>query len=778
MCMTISKSYACDQYPIADITTPGDGAIYRWIDDPSAILFTGTGIDPDNGYPPEEGQGITQCEWWLYSYQDDVDHCLTIDYDSSSSFYFYNNYSFNPWWYSVPGHYEMELFVLGDDSYVGYYDYSSYPDYYDYRDVYLIDAVFTSVQEYVPYGAGNTFKYYLLPGSGWEPSYVTLYIKDDAGNCAYLYLDTPPISMGTEEYPIEIAWNGIGNLGSYSGVTLPPGSYTAYFYAYKAGAHIEKEIQFTIVKVDLDTDIDGDGDIDNDDDPGEENPGGYIVVGGQRKRINLNVWPFADLYYGYVVIEITEDSEEKAKIYTSPTIGSPYDYLVFDLSSGTEHDILQAVINNGLYIQGIDASSNPQDIEVTLTYYDASYYPPEPVYVDTVNFTALELEVYIDEDKTVPLEDWPEFEDIGFLRSPKYFFGSNNPIYVVVKNLGTNGYTAEQFTDVVKVTSESGGLACLTLKETGPATNEFDNIAALGELLYLSNENSSGASDKIKVMTEEVLTFSLEIPPGSGNYEECFDVMVDRAEMGVEYQDWYTRDGHVPGLPDVPCHAFGQQLYDNIGGSPFVIWYKNFVNTELDSKKFHWQWEYDEYYADSVDLVSWSGHSYGGKWAFYKDNSGNLDLLDIASYEVHLGDTDAEWVIFDTCYSLMTHLSDENPANPSAILETLKDWLLNESYYDPSIRNAHMFLGFKSPCYTNYVPEDGVTFAQHLKHYDVKTAWKKYVEDTQPASTTGRIFYAVNCQYDGFDLSGGPGFAGRDPLYTDTWAYENIPVSP
>jgi len=173
------------------------------------------------------------------------------------------------------------------------------------------------------------------------------------------------------------------------------------------------------------------------------------------------------------------------------------------------------------------------------------------------------------------------------------------------------------------------------------------------QLLYL---DSTSSSNKIKVMDEEVVTFYLEVPPG-GTYVESNSVMVDRAEVGVEWQsDYGTYD---------PCSStwattlncsddFSEGFYDKLGSSPFE-WYKNFNNGDLDSKESHWKAAGDSDYVDSVDIAVWCGHgpvdATGPYLRFFVDKIGGVKQPPDKLYwsEIDWGNDDVEWVILNTC---------------------------------------------------------------------------------------------------------------------------------
>ncbi len=420
------------------------------------------------------------------------------------------------------------------------------------------------------------------------------------------------------------------------------------------------------------------------------------------------------------------------------------------------------------YVEGIE-ESGAREIEFKLSYTLEGL-----TIEDIIKATIVHVELFKDADYTQPLDDhekpWPKPPGPELLRSAKYLFGEDNPIYVQVKNIGTDPDTIETRYNVVSVNSIAGGPIYLDLKETGPDTQIFRNsIADRGELLYLSTEDSDDypdltSQDTIRVIDEEVLNFWLRIPPPIGSpYKMSDDVMVDRAEIGTEFQEDYHIYCEHPNPPfvELATENFGGQLHDSIGGAPGLVWFKNFRNKDLDSKQLHWHEDTDSYYTDSVDFVSWSGHNTYQNFQinlhFFND-SPICDIFPLAS--TNLGDKDADWVIFDTCHSLYVPSGD--------IVENLKDDLLTTG------RCPHMFLGFANNAH--WIHDDcGEYFTDLLEESgSIKQAWFDYCKDRQPPNTKVRVFYAVYCVYE--SLSGpGPIYVRRDPTKDNCWAYQDYP---
>lgn len=369
---------------------------------------------------------------------------------------------------------------------------------------------------------------------------------------------------------------------------------------------------------------------------------------------------------------------------------------------------------------------------------------------DECTIEVVEVKLYRDSDYTKVLDDWPPSG--GNPRSPSWLFAKENPIYVQVKQLGTDPDVAETISVAVWVVSEldpTGGVY-LDLKETGANTQIFRNSLAVGELLYLDDSSSStGSGDYIKVIDEEVLTFKLRCPlVGSiSSYEDSTDVMVDRAEVGVEWQRQYSTYDFEIDLPEADDSSEG--FYDNIGTATRV-WFKNFKNGDLASEKSHWEKSGDSDYADSVDFAWWYGHTAAVLMEFFVDKvPGTKEPLDIllANF-IDWGDQDMEWVVVNACSFLNAD---------DSILKVMAD-------------GVHLICSYK----TDSLDEnDGQYFADLCdSSYTIKNAWFKTCDEYQRSGTIARVFGADYCAAESImSPATGPVFVTRDPTASSGYTH-------
>ena len=292
------------------------------------------------------------------------------------------------------------------------------------------------------------------------------------------------------------------------------------------------------------------------------------------------------------------------------------------------------------YVEGVEESSGPRDVTIKLTYTKEGL-----TFEDKIKVTVVHVELFRDSSYTQPLDDWPKSGDL--LRSPKYMFGEDDPIYVQVKNIGTDPELAEPITAAVVVQSQSSYYIYMDLQETGVDTQLFRNSGAYtGELLYLSTEDYDDdfilsiitPEDKIKVVNEEVLNFWLRIPPISGVYKLAEDVMVDRAEIAA-----------VDGTPTLDASEFHNDILTNFDWFSNGLYDKNHDRELGDDDKC-------VDLGNNVDFMYIAGHCWSGSdptRIYAVDNtyglkiigySDNLQVADIGMWAREL-----DWLVLACC---------------------------------------------------------------------------------------------------------------------------------
>ncbi|MHC4744488.1 MAG: DUF6345 domain-containing protein, partial [Planctomycetota bacterium] len=333
-------------------------------------------------------------------------------------------------------------------------------------------------------------------------------------------------------------------------------------------------------------------------------------------------------------------------------------------------------------------------------------------------------------------------------------FGRHDPIYIKAGNFGVDPLTAESFPDVVKVEVEAdGNEVSLSLKETGADTNVFTNAPPdANQLLYLS-DSTSGTS--LKVDDEPILIFSLKIQPGTGDYDSCYRVMVDRAEKGVDYEkDAYSLTPPCEAC-DLRTEMFACGWCDTMGPSPHTNWFLNFKRQDYAGLPAHWTEPGDANFVGSADIISWGGHSIG-EWKLHDHESdGTCSHVDRTDIGWSLAESDVEWVIFDTCWLL--HGSDAE----------LRAELLPG---DPMTRCPHMFLGSANHDDIMTGPSLGSIFTQFLRVGGIKQAWWDFADASQLPGWRATVFRPTNRDYDTEFIGGsGPVEIERDPTESYSW---------
>lgn len=365
-------------------------------------------------------------------------------------------------------------------------------------------------------------------------------------------------------------------------------------------------------------------DDDNDEGTADNDETGTVTGEDNLIKITLLVSPALGNSDGKVRLSVPYGQKD-LRIWQNPDKGN----LVLQADNEVYYkDWLPPAVPQNLYVEGYLLSG-------TSTLYLSHMKDALTIHHDTVNFRCVQLQV--SSDASAPLDDWPK--TATQIRSPKYIFGKEDPIYVQATNLGIDPGLAETKNNLVKVTSESGGVARLTLKETDLASLYFNNVAAPGQLLYLSDADSGAGAAKIKVVDEEKLTFWLEIQPGSENYVSCYRVMVDRGEVAA-----------VDGTPTLDAAEFHDDMVASYNWFSDGLYDKNHDRVLGDDEKC-------VELGNKVDFMYISGHctssDYPGTRIYAVDNSyglkdhgstNNLQTADVGTWAREL-----DWLVLAAC---------------------------------------------------------------------------------------------------------------------------------
>ena len=489
---------------------------------------------------------------------------------------------------------------------------------------------------------------------------------------------------------------------------------------------------------------------------------------------------------GYVPVNEDDDNDNGIEDRYDPGSVNGEDNLVaISLSVSPAYPILDSgelklmVCNNSLKVW---ESADKQNLVIPNSYplkYYKKWSPqqlPQTLYVEGpsttlpggegLNFSYIVEPSGYDEDKisvTVVgvgvfraggiLDDWPK--TATQLRLPKYIFGKTDPISVQVNSLDRTPLQ-ETFLDYVKVTSTSAGEQYLNMYYAG--NHWYNNWVYPGELLYLATDNQPGDGDNIKVVDEEVLTFWLEIQPGSDSYRSCKTVMVDRAEVGVEWQSNYGTYDCYPYKTLNYSDECAKGFYNNLG-TDSLIWFKNFDNGDLDSKESHWDSGGDSSYADSVDFAFWCGHGTAVSETpralrFFVDLVGGQKQPPdkLLWSEIDWGDKDLDWVVLNTCRFL------------AGTDDQLKQMVSDT-------RGVHLICGYVTDMTIYNVA--GQYFADSLDDgMSIKDTWHKQCWMYQPSGNTSRVFGATECMSDSIGPSG-PIQTSRNPTGSSTYTHDD-----
>jgi len=275
----------------------------------------------------------------------------------------------------------------------------------------------------------------------------------------------------------------------------------------------------------------------------------------------------------------------------------------------------------------------------------------------------------------------------------------------------------------------------------------------LGPTVSLKNFEIGGNNVKKKFcIFLSVLIFSMTFSGMAFADDDGNDVAI-----GVEYVNYYegtdrpaaqygdlnTSDDAVNGLADIVSDSSTNWLWD--------FSYGNSSAWELDWKSTGRLGGDDEYYADDVDLVAFSGHGLGQNFTF---NNQNDDWYTTIS-DLDLGDRDAEWLLTFTCNFLNGTMSQ----------------------FGPAADGIHLINGYSTDM--TITANAGQRFSYWATApYGVRVAWYKYGYDTQNGAwqNTARTFGAsasVNDYLWGYgSVSSDPSPYTTNPSAYTYWDYK------
>jgi hypothetical protein len=336
----------------------------------------------------------------------------------------------------------------------------------------------------------------------------------------------------------------------------------------------------------------------------------------------------------------------------------------------------------------------------------------------------------------------------------------------------------------------------ITLKETAPKSGIYRNVVGeWSELLYLGEE-SGGAPARVKVVDEELLTFRLVSDSGYGaDVQAEYQVMADRAECGSGYYNYVD----VPDWPQIHSttdihNDFIKMLtdtkagYDKPDAAP-VLWSTYEGAGDAVCRKSHYAEPTDANKADAADIVIWSGHGSdrdtpNNYYCLFLDINKNLEKLH--HDDVKLGNTDAEWAIFQTCRFLNTSKEESNgPGHGTATDEDI------ETELKQMFAGCHLVMGYKTMMlmYAHFAEKlmSCINCNQGTDHgldqgFTIPMAFSRATIHCpmRDQNMVPRIFGADACWGDMLYPEAGkkmaPILLSRDPLATDGYHYDEWTV--
>jgi hypothetical protein len=249
--------------------------------------------------------------------------------------------------------------------------------------------------------------------------------------------------------------------------------------------------------------------------------------------------------------------------------------------------------------------------------------------------------------------------------------------------------------------------------------------------------------------------------------------MIDRAEAGgawLTYSSIWDDWPELSRTDDVATEFLDGLCVENKNPS-FGRMYRAMGDNKC--KRSHFVNPTDKDCADRVDFVMWCGHGSKDEKGYYCVFLNGTDTEKLYHEDVGLGDTDAEWVAFNTCRFLNTNTEAEDGANgPNVNQEDIENELKKLCK-----NGIHLVLGWKTRMAMR--PGMGAYFVNRMRAGDeIKDAWVAMTQQyprLDPAKVSiGRVFGAESCEGDCLepDISTGllyPIKVSRDPDETDSY---------
>ena len=404
-----------------------------------------------------------------------------------------------------------------------------------------------------------------------------------------------------------------------------------------------------------------------------------------------------------------------------------------------------------------------------------------------IDFRVVSIRLYLGEDPdgeidgacnfTNELTDYPKTETHS--RSPKYMFRRSDVIFVEVRGIDPAGVDLNEYLSVYSATEEENKY--IPLKETGTDTGIYRNVISgwTDGALRLTHKGANDTDLRISVKDEEVLYFHIK-KTGDGHSPALKDIMVDRAEVGAAGLEYKDLDGYDRLYSTVTCaEDFIKYLKNPLGNATITSFTPVYdAHSDTTCKKEDFTSVKDSSRADAADIVSWSGHgtNIGGSKYYCIFLKGDEDEVDkLYQDNVGLGNTDAEWAIFNSCRFLNTSTEAEDGDNGPGVKQEDIDAELKKICKN----GLHIVCGFKTRMNMGYSPSISKEFIDELNSGStIVEAWKetarKCTKKNAGEITIGRIFGLKTSLSQSFVPDNDNGIypiriVSRDPNSTDKY---------